>query len=107
VRVSAAADGESVKFSVEDTGAGIPKEYQDRIFERFFRVPGQSSASGAGLGLAICKDIVEAHGGRISVETREGKGSKFTFALQRAPESAERLDAEPEHASRNGQEIQV
>jgi signal transduction histidine kinase len=84
VRVSAAVDGNAVTFCVEDTGVGIPQKYQSRIFERFFRVPGQPGGSGAGLGLAIAKDIVQAHGGRIAVEGREGHGSKFSFSLQLA-----------------------
>jgi PAS domain S-box-containing protein len=72
-----------VTFNIEDTGPGIPEAYLSRVFERFFRVPGQSSESGAGLGLAIAKDIVEAHGGKISVESRPGAGAKFVFSLQR------------------------
>ncbi|MCL5019955.1 MAG: PAS domain-containing sensor histidine kinase, partial [Patescibacteria group bacterium] len=73
-----------VKFSVSDTGKGIPNEYIQKIFEQFFRVPGQSTGTGAGLGLAIAKDIVEAHGGEITVESKEGAGSTFTFTLKKA-----------------------
>jgi PAS domain S-box-containing protein len=82
-----------VRFLIQDTGPGIPAEYLSRVFERFFRVPGQSSESGAGLGLAIAKDIVEAHGGKISVETAEGGGAKFSFTLQRQG----RDELEPTH----------
>ena len=57
------------------------KEYLGRIFERFFRVPGQAG-QGAGLGLAIAKEIVEAHGGQMAVESREGQGSTFSFTLR-------------------------
>ena len=71
-----------VRFSVSDTGKGIPQQYCSRIFERFFRVPGQPGSTGAGLGLAIAKEIVEAHGGRISVSSVEGQGSQFTFTLK-------------------------
>jgi two-component system, NtrC family, sensor histidine kinase KinB len=81
VRVSAAGDKDAVQFTVEDTGPGIPAQYQDRIFERFFRAPGQSKGSGAGLGLAIAKEILAAHDGSIRVESSEGHGSKFTFTL--------------------------
>jgi NtrC-family two-component system sensor histidine kinase KinB len=81
VRVSATADKDAVQFTVEDTGPGIPAQYQDRIFERFFRAPGQSKGSGAGLGLAIAKEILAAHDGSIRVESREGHGSKFSFTL--------------------------
>ena len=75
------ADGATVRFSVEDTGEGIPPEHLPRIFERFYRVPGQTGTPGAGLGLAIAKDIVEAHGGTISAESRVGEGARFSFTL--------------------------
>jgi NtrC-family two-component system sensor histidine kinase KinB len=88
VKVDAAVDGGTVQFTVSDTGPGIPRQYQDRIFERFFRVPGQSSTTGAGLGLAIAREIVEAHGGRIWVRSREGEGSSVTFTLRQAEEPA-------------------
>jgi len=83
VHVSAAAEEGAVRFSVRDTGPGIPQQHQGRIFERFFRVPDQA-VSGAGLGLAIAREIVVAHGGQISVESHEGNGSCFRFTLQRA-----------------------
>ena len=73
-----------VQFAVTDDGLGIPRQYVSRVFEKFFRVPGQSGDSGTGLGLAIVKDIVEAHGGRIWVESREGRGTTFRFVLPRA-----------------------
>ncbi len=85
VTVSARADAEFVWFSVVDTGKGIPSQYVQRILEQFFRVPGQASDTGVGLGLAIVKQIVDAHGGLVSVESQEGKGSMFTFSLQRSP----------------------
>ena len=72
-----------VEFSVSDCGAGIPRQYLPRIFEKFFRVPGQS-IEGAGLGLAIAKEVVEAHGGEISCRSELGKGSSFSFSLKRA-----------------------
>jgi PAS domain S-box-containing protein len=71
-----------VSISITDTGPGIPAEYLDRIFERFVRVPGQSGTTGAGLGLAIAKEIVELHGGQISVQSKPGHGAAFTFTLQ-------------------------
>jgi NtrC-family two-component system sensor histidine kinase KinB len=84
VTLTAATEGKWVRFSVSDTGKGIPNEYLHRIFEHFFRVPDQGAETGAGLGLAIAKEIVEAHGGTITVESEEGKGSTFTFTLRRA-----------------------
>jgi signal transduction histidine kinase/HAMP domain-containing protein len=73
-----------VRFSVKDTGRGIPSQYLPRIFERFFRVPDQEPQTGAGLGLAIVKEIIDAHGGTVQVESREGEGSTFSFTLKRA-----------------------
>ena len=83
VRVSAQSEEEVVRFEVEDTGMGISPEDLPRIFDRFYRGKGQSSEGGAGLGLAIAKEIVEAHGGGITVESRMGVGSKFSFTLSR------------------------
>ena len=83
ITVSAEADERMVHFSVSDTGSGIPHQFLQRIFEHFFRVPEQKSETGAGLGLAIAKQIVEAHGGHINVESQEGKGTTFSFTLRR------------------------
>lgn len=84
VTVSAEARPEEVLFSVRDTGIGIPQEHLSRVFEMFFRVPGQEPTTGAGLGLAIVKEIVKAHGGTVGVESQPGQGSRFWFTLQRA-----------------------
>jgi NtrC-family two-component system sensor histidine kinase KinB len=73
----------SVRFTVADSGTGVPKEYQERIFERFYRVP-ESGHKGTGLGLYIAKEIVRAHGGEIGVESAPGKGSRFWFTLPSA-----------------------
>jgi signal transduction histidine kinase len=78
-----------VRFEVADTGEGIPLEYQRRIFDKFFRVPG-SASNGAGLGLSIAKEIVLGHGGEIGVESQPGKGSTFWFTLPRAAAHAAR-----------------
>ena len=71
-----------VVFSVSDTGPGVPEELQDRLFEPYWR--GQSAYKGTGLGLAIARGIVEAHAGRIWVESRLGTGTTFFFSVPRA-----------------------
>jgi len=95
IALTAEADDAWVRFHVSDTGEGIPAAFLSRVFEPFFRVPGRRNETGAGLGLAILKDIVEAHGGTVGVESSEGKGSSFAFTLRRADrfpkEGAERL----------------
>jgi len=79
--------GEFVEVTVNDQGIGIPPEHLDRIFERFHRVPGKGGAGGTGLGLFLTKHLVEAHGGRIWVESKVGEGSSFHFTLpKRGPE---------------------
>lgn len=73
--------GSQVHISVSDDGAGIPYEYQSKIFEKFVQVKGDDKVGGSGLGLAICKEIIRAHGGTIWVNSAPGEGSKFTFTL--------------------------
>lgn len=83
ITLSAEAEEREVRFRVADTGIGIPARYIPQIFDRFFRVPDQQE-TGAGLGLAIAREIVEAHGGAVQVESREGQGTTFSFTLERA-----------------------
>lgn len=78
VRARQADDG--VRFEVTDTGPGIAHEYQRSVFEKFFRVPGAPSG-GAGLGLSISKDIVEAHGGEIGLQSEPAAGCTFWFTV--------------------------
>ena len=66
-------------FVVEDEGPGIDPSYRQRIFEQFFRVP--SDQEGTGLGLALARQLIELHGGRIWVEERQPSGSRFFFSL--------------------------
>jgi signal transduction histidine kinase len=71
----------AVEFNVTDQGSGIPEEYHSRIFDRFFRVPGQPQ-SGAGLGLSIAREITVAHGGHIGVKSAPGQGCTFFVILK-------------------------
>jgi NtrC-family two-component system sensor histidine kinase KinB len=73
-----------VRFSVADSGPGIPKEFQSKLFERFFRLPG-SDREGVGLGLAITREIVTAHGGSVGLNSSPGEGSEFYFDLPVMP----------------------
>lgn len=81
IRLVAEGIGPQVQISVTDTGAGIPYEYQSRIFDKFVQVKSEKSVGGTGLGLAICKEIVRAHGGTIWVDSVPGQGSTFTFTI--------------------------
>jgi two-component system, NtrC family, sensor histidine kinase KinB len=73
--------GAVVRFSIEDTGEGIASEHLPHVYEKFYRVPGTRRSGGAGLGLAIVREIVTAHGGKVDVSSRPGEGSTFTFTL--------------------------
>jgi signal transduction histidine kinase len=80
-------DGDFV-LEVRDTGVGIDPQYHQLIFEKFYRVrqpEGSSARQGSGLGLAIVKGLVEAHGGRVTVESVLGKGSTFRVVLPKQP----------------------
>jgi len=86
IDVSARSNGKEVTFTVADTGIGIPESDLERIFERFYRVDAARSreAGGTGLGLAIARHIVDAHSGRIWVESAVGQGSRFHFSVPSA-----------------------
>ena len=86
VRVSAQAKEGQVQASVADDGPGIPPEHLPRLFERFYRVDAGRSRElgGTGLGLSIVKHLAEAMGGTVTVDSRVGAGTTFTFTLPRA-----------------------
>jgi PAS domain S-box-containing protein len=81
ITVIAKADPQEVTISVRDTGPGIPRNMHTRIFDKFARIQRDAAPKGMGLGLAFCKLAVEAHGGRIWVESQVGKGATFTLSL--------------------------
>jgi signal transduction histidine kinase len=96
-----------VTFSVRDTGQGIPLEQQQRIFEKFAQVEsGGTRRRGTGLGLTFCRMAVDAHGGRIWVESKVGAGSTFAFTLPvklTAALADQQAQARNDQANRNAQ----
>ncbi len=80
VRIFSRKEKEGFVFGVSDQGVGIPADDQPRLFEPFERLKG-SGANGVGLGLVVCKHLVEAHGGSIWVESQPAKGSTFMFSI--------------------------
>jgi light-regulated signal transduction histidine kinase (bacteriophytochrome) len=81
VAVSAAREAAAWRVTVEDNGIGIEPKYADRIFKMFQRLHGRDAYAGTGIGLAVCKRIVERHGGRIWLEAPESGGARFCFTL--------------------------
>ena len=82
--VSVKSHGSNVVFCVADNGPGIPEEYRDKIFGKFFQIETDTKGKkyGVGLGLAFCKMAVETQGGSIWVESEEGKGTSFKVTLE-------------------------
>lgn len=81
ISITSRQDGENIVVSVEDNGQGIPPQYREAVFKMFQRVPGVNKTPGTGIGLAICKKIVERHGGTIWIESAQIHGSRFCFSL--------------------------
>ncbi len=98
VRAAAAEEGRRVRFEVTDTGRGIPAAAVSRVFERFYQVPGTEDAGGAGLGLSIAKEIVQAHGGEIGCRSESdgpARGTTFWFDLPATDAAAAPPDEPP------------
>jgi two-component system, OmpR family, sensor histidine kinase KdpD len=96
IRITAKTEGSDLVLSVADRGPGLPPADLERVFEKFYRIPGSNSA-GTGLGLSICKGLVEAHGGTITAENRPTHGgARFTIRLPIAgtPTTLERTAAQ-------------
>ena len=81
IKIGATSRTSWIEIYVADRGAGIPIEYQGKIFDKFVQVETEKDVGGSGLGLAICKEMVQAHGGRIWVDSTVGEGSTFTFTI--------------------------
>jgi signal transduction histidine kinase len=98
ITLRARRQDDQILFTVSDTGAGIPIDQQERIFEPFIQTEtGIKHAGGTGLGLPISKSLIEAHGGKIWVESAPGKGSAFIFTLPiEAPHLRKQMQAEME-----------
>ena len=84
---------QTIHLWVEDKGEGIPPEEHERIFERFYRLGSElrRETEGVGLGLAIVKHVVEAHGGKVTIQSAVGQGSRFTIELPLGPKSGPQL----------------
>ena len=100
IRVVARPAANMVRISVEDQGPGIAQEQQSGLFERFYRVRADTEVPGVGLGLAIAKGIVEAHGGSIGIDSELGSGTRVWFTLSAVLRQAQ--DERSQHADSAG-----
>jgi signal transduction histidine kinase len=100
VAVTAQREGDRVRIAVEDNGIGLSPRAARRVFDRFYQVDQRLSraSGGCGLGLSIVKSIVEAHGGRVTVESRLGEGSTFSVTLSLDQTAPSRMSMPPQQA---------
>ncbi len=104
IRIAARREGERILVSVSDSGIGIPHAEQKKIFEKFYRAESSlvHTTKGSGLGLALVRHIVEAHGGHVEVESAPGKGSTFTLTLPLRPAVRRPHEPGPAHGTMTG-----
>jgi PAS domain S-box-containing protein len=107
VTVAPSTDRQSLVWSVSDSGPGISAEGVERLFVRFSQVEGGGQSGGAGLGLAICKGLVDAMGGAIGVESAPGQGSRFWFSLPAVAVDASEVDALDQSVCVDGRKVLV
>jgi two-component system sensor histidine kinase KdpD len=81
LEIMAEGEGEAMAISVADRGPGLPRGSENKLFEKFYRAQNEAAQSGVGLGLAICKAIIEAHGGSIRAQNRPTGGAVFSLLL--------------------------
>lgn len=86
--------GDSVQVCVEDAGPGVPFSERERIFDKFYTANENQALAGAGLGLFVCRELVQLHGGRIWVEDRMGGGSRFCFTIPLAYEESTDVESD-------------
>jgi signal transduction histidine kinase len=100
VRVTACAADGAIRLTIADNGEGIPAEHLPHLFEKFYQVPGARHGGGVGLGLAIVREIVSAHGGQVGVTSQPGAGTAFSFTLPTGPRDGGASDSNgdsPDH----------